>query len=153
MKFIGNVIKIFRDIKTNRFAITFLLDSEEGTEQLDLIRNFKKASLEVKKYHPKRSLDANAYAWVLIEKLARKLNTTKVEVYRKTIRELGIYEVVPIKKEAVERYIEIWEKNGAGWICEKTTSKLDGYVNILTYYGSSVFDSKEMHRFIDSLIE
>lgn len=46
-------------------------------------------SVEIKKFRRKRSLDANAYAWVLIDKLAAALNMEKVEVYRELIRNIG----------------------------------------------------------------
>jgi hypothetical protein len=60
---------------------------------------------------------------------------------------------VPIKDEAVERFRECWSKNGLGWITETIPSKLDGYTNVLTYYGSSVYSQKEMNRFIDLLVQ
>ena len=40
---------------------------------------------EIKEYKKKRSLNANSYCWVLLQKLADKLNTTKEELYRNSI--------------------------------------------------------------------
>ena len=36
--------------------------------------------VEIKKWHDRRSLTANAYAWVLIDKLAEALNLPKTEI-------------------------------------------------------------------------
>ena len=54
--------------------------------------------IEIKKHYRSRSLDANAKAWVLIDALAEKLRTSKTEIYRKAIREIGgVNEVICIK--------------------------------------------------------
>ena len=54
---------------------------------------------------------------------------------------------------AVERLRESWEKNGIGWITETLDSKLDGCTNVILYYGSSTFDTKQMSVFIDSIVQ
>ena len=118
-----------------------------------LFKQDKTKKYELKEYKEKRSLDANGYMWLLIQKLSEKLNITKEEIYQDAIRNIGVYEVIPIKNEAVERFIEAWKHNGLGWICETTKSKLNGYTNILAYYGSSTYNSKEMSRLIDLIVQ
>lgn len=108
---------------------------------------------EIKEHIEKRSLDANAYAWVLLGKLQDKLNIPKEDIYKDLIRNIGSYEVIPIKNEVVERFRQAWSKKGLGWITEITKSKLEGYTNVLAYYGSSIYDTKEMTRFIDLIIQ
>lgn len=45
-------------------------------------------------------------------------------------------------------------KNGIGWVCEEIgKSKIEGYTNVKAYYGSSTYNSKEMARLIDSIVE
>lgn len=82
---------------------------------------------EVKEYKQKRSLDSNAYAWVLIGKIQDKLHIPKEEIYRDLIRNIGSYEIVPVKNEAVEKFRQAWSKNGLGWITETTKSKLERF--------------------------
>ena len=43
---------------------------------------------EIKPYKKKRSLNANSYCWVLLQKLADKLHTTKEELYKKLENEV-----------------------------------------------------------------
>lgn len=43
----------------------------------------------VKKHREKRSLDANAYAWVLMDKLAEATGTPTSEVYRQAVKDVG----------------------------------------------------------------
>ena len=43
---------------------------------------------------------------------------------------------------------------GVGWVCEILgESKLDGYTNVITYYGSSTYDSLQMSRLINLIQE
>ena len=111
-------------------------------------------SVEIKKFRRKRSLDANAYAWVLIDKLAAALNMEKVEVYRELIRNIGgVSETVCVRNEAVERLCEGWKHNGLGWFAETFPSKINGCTNVVLYYGSSTYDTKQMSALIDVAVE
>ena len=50
-------------------------------------------------------------------------------------------------------YKRIWETHGIGWICEEMGhSKLDGYTNVISYYGSSEYDTRQMSRLIDLIV-
>ena len=108
---------------------------------------------KVEKYRKSRSLNANSYAWVLCGEIAKIMDITKEEVYKKVIKDVGEFEVIPIRQEAVSKFIKIWKNKGLGWLCDIAPSKLDGYVNVTVYYGSSVYDTKQMSRLINSLVQ
>ncbi len=110
--------------------------------------------VEIKKYRKKRSLDANSYCWVLIDKIASELGISKVEVYRNAIRNIGgVSDVVCVMDEAVEKLRQGWEKHGLGWQTETTPSKIDGCTNVILYYGSSTYDTKQMSQLIDNVVQ
>lgn len=153
MRFTGQVSDVSIDFKSGKPKITFIMNERTALTELDEIKDLDKLSVEAKKYRQKRSLDANAYCWVLINKLAEKLNLKPIEVYRKAIYEIGVREVIPVKNEAVDRYKEVWQNNGLGWLCETVPSKLNGYTNVIAWYGSSVYDSKEMSRLVDNIVD
>ena len=135
--------------------LSILVDSPETAKQYcENQEPGKKYVAELKEYRKKRSLDANAYCWVLIGQLAAKLRITPLEVYREAIRAIGgNYYVTPIKNDAVPRYRQIWEAHGLGWICEEMgDSKLDGYTNVISYSGSSEYDTRHMSRLIDLIV-
>lgn len=151
MRFQGKLADVSIDYKTNKKKLTFLINNNitslEEIENIDL-------DIEAKKHREKRSLDANAYCWLLLGKLAEKMDMKAEEIYRLEIKDIGAYEVLPIKNEAVERFKQSWQKNGIGWVCEEIgKSKFAGYINIKAYYGSSTYNSKEMSRLIDSIVE
>lgn len=53
----------------------------------------------------------------------------------------------------MEGWIEIWESRGLGWQAEvMRDSKFEGYTNVINYYGSSVYDTKEMSLLIDEIV-
>lgn len=100
-----------------------------------------------------RSLDANAYAWVLIDKLASKLGLKRSEVYREAIKDVpGVSTIVCVKNTALGTLVASWKKNGLGWQAETMPSKLEGCTNVVLYYGSSAYDSKQMSALIDNLV-
>lgn len=109
---------------------------------------------EVKEQHKKRSLDANAYFWVLADKLAEATRIPKEDIYRHAIREIGGNSTtVCVRDRAAEKLCQGWEKNGLGWLAETFPSKLPGCVNVTLYYGSSTYDTKQMSRLIDNIVQ
>lgn len=114
----------------------------------------RKYKLEIKEHREKRSLDANAYFWVLAHKLAEATGIPVTQVYRNAIKEIGgVSEHYCGTPDAVERLCEAWGHNGLGWIAETYTSKLPGVINVTLYYGSSTYDTKQMSRLIDNIVQ
>ena len=113
----------------------------------------KELSVTIKEFRPKRSLSQNAYMWVLLDELAQKLNQSKEKLYKAYIRDVGVFEILPLKNEAVDSFKTKWGKNGVGWFCDDLgESKLKGFTKLIAYYGSSTYNSKEMTRLIDAII-
>lgn len=114
----------------------------------------KKYDIEVKQHREKRSLDANAYCWVLIGKLAEETGLKRSDIYRSAVREIGgNSETVCVKNSAVDKICKGWEHNGEGWQAERSKSKIPGCTNVTLYYGSSVYDTKQMSRLIDNIVQ
>jgi len=123
------------------------------SELKEVVAKGKELAVEIKQYRQRRSLDANSFCWVMCQKLAEVLRSTKEEIYRKAIRQVGQFEIVPIRDDAVERWIELWGSKGLGWFAEvMSDSKLPNYTNIISYYGSSVYDSREMTILLDEIV-
>lgn len=129
------------------------LEVDANTQTLfqiyDDLKASEKLTVKIGKFKQKRSLDANAYCWVLISRLAEKLNIPKTDIYRAAIREIGgNSDTVCIQDKAVASLRDGWERNGIGWLTETMPSKLDGCTNVVLYYGSSTYDSSQMARLI-----
>lgn len=114
----------------------------------------KELNVKVTKFATKRSLSQNAYMWALLNQLGEKLGLSKDEVYKNYIKDYGVFEILPIKNEAVERFIRNWSKNGLGWfVVDIGDSKLQGYTKLMAFYGSSTYNSTEMSRVINAIID
>lgn len=130
--------------------ISFLVSRADAERVLSDMQDGKVYDLTVKQHRERRSLDANAYFWVLVGKLAAKLNIPKTDVYRRYIREIGgNSETVCVMSKAAEKLKTGWEHNGMGWIAEEFPSKIENCVNVTLYYGSSEYDTAQMSRLID----
>ena len=130
---------------------------EDMGKAMAVVRKMKPKAydLTVREHRKRRSLDANAYAWVLIGKLADAMRIPPTDVYKNAILNIGgNYEVIPIREEAVEKFKEVWEKQGLGWPCvDMGPSKIQSYRNLRAYFGSSTYDTRQMSLLIDSLIQ
>lgn len=111
-----------------------------------------KLNISLKKWRQKRSLDANAYCWVLCDKIAKVLGVTKEDIYRDAINNVGTFEPMIVEEKAFENFKRIWEKQGLGFLIEEI-SKKDKCVKVHCYYGSSSYDSKEMSVLIDYIVQ
>ena len=108
----------------------------------------------VRKHRNRRSLDANAYAWVLINKLAAAMHLDKSEIYRNAIRAIGgVSDTVCVRQDALNALRRGWEAHGIGWQTDTLPSKIPGCINVVLYYGSSIYDSRQMSLLIDHLIQ
>lgn len=150
----GNIKELSIDFETGEAMLTLTInEKQQAINCYDSFPKSEKMSFKIDKYREKRSLDANAYCFVLIGKLAEKLQISKEEIYRKAIKEIGgNYEIVCVKNEAVEKLCNSWEMHGLGWQTDTFPSKIDGCTNVMLYYGSSTYDSKQMHLLIQSII-
>lgn len=107
----------------------------------------KNKKFEVKEYHKKRSLNANAYAWALIGKIADVLRNSKDEIYLEMLKKYGQSEIVSVLSDInVTGYFKYFE--------EIATVKLQGknFTHYKVFKGTSEYNTAEMAVFIDGVI-
>lgn len=122
-----------------------------------LIEQARDKQFEIKEYRAKRSLDSNAYCWVLCDKIAKELSKdgtiiTKEKIYQDAILQIGTFESMIVEEKAFENFKRIWQKQGLGFLIQEVSRK-DKCVKVHCYYGSSTYDSKEMSLLINLLVE
>lgn len=109
----------------------------------------KEVNITVNEPKEKRSLDANAYFWVIVGKIADKLRTSKDEVYLQLLRNYGQSVVITVKKgydieKAGFKYYEVL-KDGLINGKEFTAYKV--------FIGSSQYSKEEMSVLIDGAVQ
>lgn len=153
MECTGKLIGVSKDWITGKWQVTFSINEEY---LLKTINELKDSLLSIKavKYRKKRSLDANAYLWVLCTKLADVVGTSKDEIY----------------EEMLQRYGELYQDENGDYIvitlkASIDTAKIDGhwkhyrtsadgkFKSYLMIKGTSQYDTAEMARFIDKVVQ
>lgn len=155
----AELLDISRDWKTGKTRLLFEVDgSPEEAEKY----TGKKLRLKAVEWRDKRSLDANSYYWVLLSKLAGALKVSNSYMHNFMLRAYGqpdlyddkkAYIVLPDTDETEKKSME------SDTYHIKPTSEIkmgrDGKM-YRTYYllrGSSSYDTAEMSRLIDGLVD
>lgn len=125
---------------------------------LKFVYGFKEGTYEIvpqKKEKKRRSLDANAYAWVLINKIADKVGESPMDVYRNSVRDTGGAALAPeeVPVDRLESYIREFVGGHLGRQVKIFPSYTFGTVNVIRIFGSSDYDTAQMARFIDGLVQ
>lgn len=148
MECTGKLKSVSKNWISRKWEVTFEIN-EDITASIDKIRD-KLLNLTAKIHREKRSLDANAYAWVLMQKIAEAIHTDKWTVYLMMLERYSpVFTHIIVRTEAVERVKGEWR-----------TVKVLGPIQVngstgiqlQCYFGSSTFDSKEMASFIDGIV-
>ncbi len=147
----------FKALESGETEVSFIVDKLNYGEKTHIREALEGAgdtlTIAVSKYRKRRSLSANAYFWELIGRLSEKLNISKEETYWEYIKHMGIYRSVEVDNKAVDTIIKMWKSHGLGWIAEKTDDgEHEGFSLINLYYGSSSYNTKQMSRLIDSVV-
>lgn len=139
--------------QSDGFYVAFRVrEPQVGEELCRRMEDGKVRELTVKRR--RRSLDANAYAWMLMGKLAAKLRLTPEEVYRQYIPDIGgNYEAVSVADEAVETFAASWADGHLGRMVRRLGASGPGRTDILCYYGSSDYDTAQMSRLIELIVQ
>lgn len=88
----GKLISAAKDWASGKFRLTFEID-DDVSGQIDGIAD-KPLRIKAAQWREKRSLDSNAYYWVLLSKLAEDLHISKPRAHNIMLREYGQVELV-----------------------------------------------------------
>ena len=114
----------------------------------------KDVNVEIKKAYKGRSRTANDFCWALCTDIGNALKppVPKEEVYRNAIKEVGTFEVMHMRAEAIDTFRQIWTQRGVGWFTEVVDySPIPGAKVVFAYYGTSTYNTEEMSRVLDFL--
>lgn len=136
---------------TQNITVTVGADFREA---YDSLKN-QEVKIEIKKHSNRRTNNQNSLAWELIDQIAAVSHVKVSEVYRTAIREIGgVSTTVGMKDDAIPVFRQSWEKGHLGRQVEIIPgSTKTGWSNVKIYFGSSEFDTEQMSRLIDILIQ
>lgn len=149
MEFIAKLENV--QVINNKVHITFEVD-KSALPKVFKLKGFgdKLLSLVLTIFREKRSLDANAYMWVLCKKVADILNSSKEEIYIEMLKRYGVFTHGIFASEAVKRIKQEWR--ACIELGEVTVNGHTG-IQLQLYYGSSTYDTKEMSVLINGIVD
>ncbi len=155
----GKLHGVSKDWVSGDWLITFST-ADNMAALVDAINN-KELTITAKQFRKKRSLDANAYYWQLLTKLADKQNISKPHMHNIMLRRYGQPEII----EGKLVHVVLPDNDSGSKIADeaetyhiKPTSEvrigLDGlmYRTYIMLRGSRTYDTREMSILIDGLI-
>ena len=150
MKFTGKLKEPVIDYLTNRLTILFE-PNEDFRQAYEELKDVNKLILEIKPYRRKRSLDANAYYWVLVGKLAKAIGLSNNEVHNMLLRGYGhpeifegksVYMTIPDTEEAEKKV-----NNAMDYHLKPTSQVREGVVTLRILRMSSTHICNSYRRF------
>lgn len=136
----------YHDVTTGKWLLTF--ETVELPDIFDKTRD-KDLNLEIKQHRNHRSKDANALLWECIGRLAMALRADKWDIYLLMLKRYGQYTYIVVPPNAVDMVARQWRE------CEViggiNINGRDG-VQMLCYYGSSTYDTKQFSVLLDGVI-
>lgn len=133
--------------------LTLTMSINEKEDAIGQIREFspdKLMDIEIKPHRKKRSLDANAMLWACIGDISKAVGASREEIYLKALRDYGQYEVMSCKKDALEMFRRQYKD------CERIgfeyTNNGDTWVDVICYFGSHTYDTKQFSQLLEGVI-
>lgn len=139
-------------MRDGKIIVSFEVDSDAGITELmekDLL------DITAKKHRSKRSLTANSYMWVLIGQIAEKTEEPRTEIYRQAIQEAGVMKPLVVREEIakeVQSTLTDVKPTGTGDFALLGATR-NGWTELYLYIGSSKYNTKEMARLIDYIVD
>lgn len=154
MRFTGRLKEPVADYHSGKLTILFE-PIEDFRQAYDELKDYEKLTLEIKPYRAKRSLDANSYLWVLLDKLAEKLDITRWQAYLNELKSHGAFEYIPLREKDIylaQSVFRIVIVRGAQEV-KDLKGRTETLHTLQCYKGSSKYNTKEMSRLIKGVLE
>lgn len=148
MKIRGTLKDVKRDYMTDRWSITFEM-IEGNINEVRQIQD-KDLEIEAKQYRKHRSTNANGMLWACLNEIATALHADKWDLYLEALRKYGQFTLLNVEPEAVPKLREQWRE------CEEigtTTAGGKEYAQVLCYFGSSTYNSREFSHLLSGVID
>ena len=125
-----------------------LNERNNATKMFDKLNGVDKLAISIDKYREKRSLDANAYCWVLCNKIANCVGASKDEIYLEMLQRYGQTFVCKIPNEKVE----LFKKSEKYWQEHESLEAEEKAQYFRVWVGSSKYNTEEMSILINGIV-
>lgn len=157
----GTLSDLSRVVGSGKYRISFEVEKEPEMGEIQALEG-RTLTITARVETKKRSLDANAYYWVLLSRLAAKLRTSATELHNLFLRQYGqpllmdgkrAYVIIPDTDEAERKALQ----SDTFHIKPTSEVKIDRQGNRWrTYFllrGSHEYDSTEFNALLKALVD
>lgn len=149
MNFTGKFQNITKDWQTGQFQITFTVNEAAAINEVEKIKDSEKLSIKAVQFRKKRSLDSNGLLWHCLGEMAKALRADKWDVYLRMLKRYGKYTYICVKPNVVEAVKAQWRESE---VIGEVNINGQAAVQMLCYFGSSTYDTKEFSVLLDGVI-
>jgi hypothetical protein len=163
-EFTGRIVNMFISYATGKPLLTLECDEHPTRlqEMIEVLRTAESLTIKIGKFRKKRSLDANAYYWLLVGKLAKVLKISIPYCHNLMLRRYGtleefdgrpVYIIIQDTDEASEKAdeAETYHIKPTAQVKEGNDGLM--YRTYLLLKGSHDYDTAEMSDLIEGLVD
>ena len=130
------------------------LETNGNLEDIEKLKG-KDLTIGLSRYRKKRSVDANAFLWKCLGDMAAVLGVTAWDMYLYSLERYGKYTYIQILESAYEDLKRMWRETkvvGDFMSVNPITGDREKYLEVLCFFGSSTYNSKEFSRLLEGVI-
>jgi len=143
----SKITKLYRDLEGKCYAVIDI-----ACDYMDTLKALKDKDVDVdiKKYSERRSLDANAALWKLLDMMSAKVGKNKDALYLEMLADYGVFTHIIVKKNAVEKFKQEYK------LCKELGEvNINGKkgIQLQCYFGSSTYNKEEFSKLLNGVVE
>lgn len=145
MEVSGEINNISCDLEGCLLVTFQIYEKTKALRELEPIQDVQGLVITAKPFKRKRSLDANAYFWVLCDKIAKRLGSDKWTIYLLQLSKYGVFADLEAKVQALQmlrdkfRYVEVLQEG-------------EESCKVRCYFGSSTYNTHEMSDLLNGTV-
>lgn len=146
MEVMGKLASVSLTLEGSLLTAFQIADKEKALKEIEAIKDVQELIITVRPYKAKRSLGANAYFWVLCDKIAKRLASDKQTIYLLQLSKYGVFTDLQIATQALDmlkrqfRYVEMLQEG-------------EESCKVRCYFGSSTYNTGEMSDLINGTVQ
>lgn len=104
---------------------------------------------DIRKHRERRSVNANDLLWHCLDEIARAIHSNKWDVYLLMLKRYGVFTYGVFRSDKIDQIKKMWRETEE--IGEIDINGERG-VQLLLYFGSSTYDSKQFSQLLNGVI-
>lgn len=156
MKWTGKVLNITKDLETDKFQITFSINEPSAINEVQDIKSCEKLHIKATEYIEEekkevRTDKANKMLWACLSDIAKAMTppADKWDIYLLMLKRYGKFTYICVKPNVVDAVKAQWRESE---VIGEVNINGQTAVQMLCYFGSSTYDTKEFSKLLDGIV-